>query len=55
MKQVRTLKGWTIGFENASTAIDDLDTLFEFYEAGEVSEEEVDEEGKKSNRGSRRA
>ncbi len=47
MKQVRGLKGWTIGFENAKTAIDDLDTLFEFYEAGEVSEEEVDEEGKK--------
>ncbi len=47
MKQVRVLKGWTTGYENADAAIGDLETLFEFYEAGEVSEEEVDEEGAK--------
>lgn len=47
MKQVRMLKGWTVGYENANAAIDDLETLYEFYEAGDVTEEEVDEEGKK--------
>jgi len=47
MKQVRMLKGWTVGYENANAAIGDLETLYEFYEGGEVTEEEVDEEGKK--------
>ena len=41
MKQVRALKGWTVGYENADAIIGDLDTLYEFYEAGEVTEEEV--------------
>ena len=47
MKQVRALKGWTSGYEKLSSQFGDLETLFEFYEAGEVSEEEVDEEGRK--------
>ncbi|WP_157635005.1 peptide chain release factor 2 [Spirosoma panaciterrae] len=47
MKQVRALKGWITGYENLNGQFGDLETLFEFYEAGEVTEEEVDEEGKK--------
>ncbi len=47
MKQVRALKGWTGGYENANAVIGDLETLYEFYEAGDVTEEEVDEEAKK--------
>jgi peptide chain release factor 2 len=47
MKQVRALKGWTGGYENADAVLGDLETLYEFYEAGDVTEEEVDEEGKK--------
>ena len=47
MKQVRALKGWTVGYEKAESAIGDLETLFEFYTSGEATEEEVDEEGKK--------
>jgi len=47
MKQVRVLKGWTVGYEKAESAIGDLETLFEFYTLGEATEEEVDEEGKK--------
>ncbi|HEY1055130.1 peptide chain release factor 2 [Emticicia fontis] len=47
MKQVRALKGWTVGYEKAESAIGDLETLFEFYTMGEATEEEVDEEGKK--------
>ena len=49
MKQVRALKGWTGGYENANAVIGDLETLYEFYEAGDVTEEEVDEEAKKVN------
>lgn len=47
MKQVRALKGWTVGYEKAESAIGDLETLFEFYTLGEATEEEVDEERKK--------
>lgn len=46
MKQVRVLKGWTSGYEKLNRQFGDLETLFEFYEAGEVTEEEVDEEGR---------
>ena len=47
MKQVRALKGWTVGYEKAESALGDLETLFEFFTMGEATEEEVDEEGKK--------
>ncbi|MFC5412301.1 peptide chain release factor 2 [Larkinella bovis] len=47
MKQVRMLKGWTTGYEHVESLLGDLETLFEFYEAGDVSEEEIDAEGEK--------
>ncbi|WP_345248728.1 peptide chain release factor 2 [Nibrella saemangeumensis] len=47
MKQVRALKGWIGGYDKLDGEMGDLETLFEFYEAGEVTEEEVDEEGQK--------
>lgn len=45
MKQVRALKGWIAGYDKLMAQFGDLETLFEFYEAGDVTEEEVDEEG----------
>ena len=47
MKQVRGLKGWTTGYEKLNSQFGDLETLFEFYEGGDVPEEEVDAEGQK--------
>ncbi|TDE13785.1 peptide chain release factor 2 [Dyadobacter psychrotolerans] len=47
MKEIRGLKFWTNGYEELSRLRDDLDTIWEFYDAGEATEEEVDEEGKK--------
>ncbi|MGA0560512.1 peptide chain release factor 2 [Larkinella sp. VNQ87] len=47
MKQVRALKGWTTGYEHVASLLGDLETLYEFYEAGDVSEEEIDAEGEK--------
>ncbi len=47
MKQVRSLKGWTGSYDKLASQLGDLDTLFEFYEGGDVSEEEVDQEGVK--------
>ncbi|MBO0948262.1 peptide chain release factor 2 [Fibrella forsythiae] len=47
MKQVRGLKGWINGYEKLLGEFGDLETLYEFYEAGDVTEEEVDVEGRK--------
>lgn len=47
MKEIQLLKGWTESYETADTAIADLETLYEFHEMGEVSEEEIDAEGRK--------
>lgn len=41
MKQIQVRKGWTSSFENLDQIIQDLDVLYEFYGAGEVSEEEL--------------
>lgn len=41
MKQIQARKGWTTSFENLDQKIQDLEVLYEFYSAGEVSEEEL--------------
>jgi peptide chain release factor 2 len=47
MQKIRALKFWTIGFDQLNTFVGDLDTIWEFYEMGEASEDEVDAEGAK--------
>lgn len=44
MRQIRTKKVWTDSFDRVLSAYEDLETLVEFYEAGDVSEGEMDEE-----------
>jgi peptide chain release factor 2 len=41
MKQIQARKGWTTSFEKLDQIIQDLEVLYEFYSAGEVSEEEL--------------
>ncbi len=41
MKQIQARKAWTSAFEHLNKVIEDLDVLFEFYSADEVSEEEI--------------
>lgn len=41
MKQIQARKAWTGSFESLNKIIEDLDVLFEFYSADEVSEEEM--------------
>ncbi|WPR77601.1 peptide chain release factor 2 [Algoriphagus sp. NG3] len=41
MKQIQARKAWTSAFESLNKIIEDLDVLFEFYSADEVSEEEI--------------
>jgi peptide chain release factor 2 len=48
MKEIQTLKGWTGMFEEAETSIEDLETLYEFHELGEVGDEEIDKEAAKT-------
>lgn len=48
MKEIQVLKNWTQGYEKAQTAIENLEVLHEFYGEGEVSEEEINAEKKKT-------
>ncbi|WP_157638189.1 peptide chain release factor 2 [Flexithrix dorotheae] len=47
LKEIKLKKNWITSFDNVSTLYDDLETLFEFYELGEVDEAEVEEAEKK--------
>jgi peptide chain release factor 2 len=47
MQEIRGLKFWTAGCDDAVSILGDLETIFEFYDAGEATEEEVDAEGAK--------
>ena len=44
MKQIQARKGWTTAFENLDLKIQDLEVLYEFFTAGEVTEEELKKE-----------
>lgn len=48
VKEIQVLKNWVESYEAAQQAIDDLETLYEFYSMDEVSEEEIIEEKKKT-------
>jgi peptide chain release factor 2 len=41
MKTLKTKKIWTDSFARVNSLVDDLSTLYEFYEAGDVEEEEI--------------
>lgn len=44
MRQLRSLKFWTEGYDTIEKGIGDLEVLFEFLEAGEATMEEIDTE-----------
>lgn len=46
MKEIRSLKKWVDDFEELKESLDDLEILLEFFQAGESSEEELDEQYK---------
>ena len=43
LKETKTLKIWTDGFKNAETKIEDFEVMFEFWKAGDASEEDAKE------------
>lgn len=48
MKSIQSKKVWTKTFEKAHTAYEDLETLYEFYELDEVSEQDLNKEYQKA-------
>ena len=48
LRNIARLKAWVNGYQKVRTAVDDLNVLFEFLEAGEASEKEVDEQYEKT-------
>jgi peptide chain release factor 2 len=44
MKAVRAIKQWTDAFKEVDTAVEDLQVIFEYFEAGEVGEQELDQQ-----------
>jgi len=48
LKEIKIKKAWVNSFEAVSTAFEDLETLFEFYEGGDVGEAEMEQEYKKT-------
>ena len=50
MKSIQSKKVWTDSFERALSAYEDLETLYEFYEAEEVSEADIRKEFQKTER-----
>jgi peptide chain release factor 2 len=43
LKEVKARKSWVTSYDKLTAAIDDLDTMFEFYKSGEASESDAEE------------
>lgn len=43
LKSIRSKKVWTDAFESIQSQLEDLDTLYEFFQEGEVEESEIDQ------------
>ena len=48
MKNIKSQKIWTDSFENCQTLFNDFETLFEFHQAGDVSDGEIEAEYSKA-------
>ncbi|MDD4755945.1 MAG: peptide chain release factor 2 [Prolixibacteraceae bacterium] len=42
MRKIKSIKDWTNSYDKVKQAVDDFSVLYEFFEEGEASEEEVD-------------
>jgi len=43
LKEVRARKSWVSSYDKLTSAIEDLDTMYEFYKSGDAEEKDVDE------------
>jgi len=44
MRKISGLKSWVSSYEEMSTAVDDLQVIYDFYREGEAGEEDIDEQ-----------
>ncbi len=44
LKEIQSVKIWVVGFKQISAAVDDLQTIYEFYKEGEAEEADVDQQ-----------
>ncbi|HSZ73082.1 MAG TPA: peptide chain release factor 2 [Cytophagaceae bacterium] len=50
LKEIKSKKVWTDHFKSVDTIVGDLETLYEFYTAGDVSEEELNKEAERTEK-----
>jgi peptide chain release factor 2 len=50
LKEIKSKKVWTDHFKSVEGIVNDLETLYEFYSAGDVSEEELNKEADKTEK-----
>ncbi|MEL7001892.1 MAG: peptide chain release factor 2 [Bacteroidota bacterium] len=50
LKGIRAKKVWTDSFQSVNASIEDLETLYEFYTAGDVDEDEINTEYSKASK-----
>ena len=48
LKEVKSIKVWTDHYEEVEKALSDLEVLFDFYKEGDVSEEDIKQEARKT-------
>ncbi|MBW6459787.1 MAG: peptide chain release factor 2 [Bacteroidales bacterium] len=48
LRSIRDIKRWTDAFNKAKSSFDDLSVIYEFYEAGEASEAELEKQASKT-------
>ena len=44
MKKISELKTWVTSFESMSTAVDDLQVIYDFFREGEAGEKDIDDQ-----------
>ncbi|MFA4864870.1 MAG: peptide chain release factor 2 [Bacteroidales bacterium] len=48
LRSIRDIKRWTDAYDEAMSSFEDLTVIYEFYQAGEASEEEIDRQADKT-------
>ena len=48
LRSIRDIKRWTDAYDKARSSYDDLTVIFEFYEAGEATEDDLDKQAHKT-------
>ncbi|MDX9906970.1 MAG: peptide chain release factor 2 [Bacteroidales bacterium] len=50
LRSIRDIKRWTDAFDEAKASFDDLVVIYEFYEAGEATDEDLDRQAEKTTK-----